>query len=209
MRSITHWKPNYVLARSREVVNQTLNPHHPWLTRQSVDLLDQLLRPSDVALEFGSGRSTRWFAKRVRAIKSVEHDAGWHQSGLDRLKQDGTTNVELLLRPLDVPEAEGAKAAYVRVLDTIADTSIDVCLVDGMYRGYCALGTIPKIRAGGLIVIDNAGWFFPSKSKTPGARVPGSGMYDEAWTAFAAQTASWRRIWTSSGVTDTVLMFKG
>ncbi len=35
------------------------------------------VRPEDVGLEWGSGRSTVWFAKRVAEITSVEHDPKW------------------------------------------------------------------------------------------------------------------------------------
>jgi hypothetical protein len=208
MKSIKHWTPHYAVSRSRVLLDQRLNPDHPWLTAQSVGLLDELLRPQDVALEFGSGRSTRWFARRVRHITSVESDAEWHKTGLERLKVEGLANVELLLRPMDVPDAEGSKSAYVRVLDGFGDSSLDFCLVDGMYRGACAVGVIPKLRTGGFLAIDNAGWFLPSTSRTPAARPLGAGGYDPDWDIFIAQTADWRRIWTTSGVTDTVLMFK-
>lgn len=208
MKSVTHWKPHYVASKMKLMLDHKRRPNDPWLTRQSVDLLAQLLKPTDIALEFGSGRSTRWFARHVARITSIEHDATWHKMGLERLAQEGLNNVDLLLHPLDVPEPEGANAAYVRVLDGIADDSIDVCLVDGMYRGYCALGAFPKIRAGGMLVVDNAGWFFPSTSKTPGARPMGSGGYDSAWDAFIEKTRDWRRVWTTDGVTDTVIFFK-
>lgn len=207
-KSRKHWTPHYVLSRARVLLDQKRNPDDPWLTREAIDLLAQLLRPCDVALEFGSGRSTRWIARRVAHVTSVEHDQIWYQAGVDRLKTEALTNVNLLLRPLDVAEAEAAKAAYVRVLDDIKDQSLDFCLVDGMYRGACALGTISKIRSGGIIAVDNAGWFLPSSSRTPGARAIGTGTYDEAWAEFAEQTQSWRRVWTTSGVTDTVILFK-
>ena len=141
-------------------------------------------------------------------LTSVEHDEGWHETGLERLRKDKIDNIDLILKPLDVPEADGGSAAYVRILDGIAEGGLDFCLVDGMYRGYCAAGVVPKIKSGGMIAIDNAGWFLPSQSRTPGARPPGSGTYDAAWDRFVASTDAWRRIWTTSGVTDTVIMFK-
>jgi predicted O-methyltransferase YrrM len=190
------------------LLDQRLHPDEPWLTRHSVKLLAQLLRSEDVALEFGSGRSTCWFARRISKVTSVEHHAVWHQIGLQRLRQEGMSNVDLLLRPLDVPESEGDRSAYVHVLDEVSDASIDICLVDGVYRGFCALGAISKIKSGGFIVVDNAGWFLPSNSRTPGARPLGTGCYDRAWADFAKQTSRWRWIWTTDGVNDTVFLFK-
>ena len=205
---IRHWTPRYVIARGRVIADQRLHPTHPWLTSQSVKLLSGLLQPDDTALEFGSGRSTRWFAKRVGKLTSVEHDKEWHRQGLERLKIEAISNVYLLLRPMDVPESDGSKSGYVQVAHDFADGSVDFCLVDGMYRGACALAVVPKLRQGGFMAIDNAGWFLPSTSRTPAARAVGTGGYDADWDRFIALTSSWRRIWTTSGVTDTVLMFK-
>jgi predicted O-methyltransferase YrrM len=190
------------------LLDQNFHPDAPWLTRHSVKLMAQLLRSEDVALEFGSGRSTRWFARRVSRITSVEHDAVWHRMGLQSLQRVGLSNIDLLLRPIDVPELEGDRSAYVQTLDDIPDTSIDMCLVDGVYRGFCALGAISKIKSGGFIVVDNAGWFLPSNSRTPRARPIEAGYSDRAWAEFAKQTSGWRRIWTTDGVIDTLLLFR-
>ncbi|MGO9544728.1 MAG: hypothetical protein ACLPPF_08030 [Rhodomicrobium sp.] len=208
MRSIKHWTPRYVCSRAREMMDHLVNPDHPWLTRQSIPLLSELIRPSDFVLEFGSGRSTRWFAKRACKVKSVEHDEGWYNKGLKLLEAEGIHNAELVLRPLDVPEDEGANAAYVRVLEQLDDGSVDICLVDGMYRGACALGAVPKLRSGGILILDNAGWYIPSKSRTPGALPLGGGARDAYCNKLIELSSTWRRIWTTSGVTDTLLMFK-
>jgi predicted O-methyltransferase YrrM len=208
MRALKHWKPHYVVSRAREMIDHHLNPDHPWLTREAVHLLAQLLRADDIVLEFGSGRSTLWFAHRVRQVTSVEHEASWHARGLETLARRGVKNVDLLLRPMDVSESDGANAAYVRVLHSFCDASLEVCIVDGIYRGQCALGAIARIKPGGLIVVDNAGWFLPSRSRTPGARRPADGPMDQAWSEFAELTRCWRQIWTTSGVTDTLLLFK-
>ena len=208
MRSFGHWTPRYLLARSRELIDHKLNPRNPWLTPQSVQLLNQLLRPSDVALEFGSGRSTLWIAERVKHLSSIEHDDEWHGRGFGVQTQKGITNLELIHIPMDVPDEAGASSAYVRVLDRFGVESLDFCLVDGMYRGFCASAVVPKLKSGGVMVIDNAGWFLPSKSRCPNARGPGSGPMDAIWQRFMDETANWRRIWTSSDVTDTLILFK-
>ena len=208
MRSIKHWTPRYVNARLREMLYHRVNPDDPWLTRDCVALLSELVCPSDVALEFGSGRSTRWFAARVKNITSVEHDENWYKEGLRRAQTSGFNNIELLFRPLDVPEAEGPASAYVRVIEKIDDNSVDLCLVDGMYRGTCALNVLPKLRNGALLIIDNVNWYIPSSSRSPSTLPLGGPYYDNYWESFAKLTAAWRRIWTTSGVTDTLLMFK-
>lgn len=66
MRSIEHWTPKYIVSRLREKIDHKLHPANPWLPRDAVRLLAQLLRPDDVAPEFGSGRSTFWITRRVK-----------------------------------------------------------------------------------------------------------------------------------------------
>lgn len=94
-----HWTPNYVRARIRQILYQKRNPHDPWLTPQAVSLLSQLLGKEDSVLEFGSGRSTTWFAQRCASVISVEHDEKYFKH--IRAKSAGYDNVNLLYKSLD------------------------------------------------------------------------------------------------------------
>jgi len=83
----------------------------PWFTQRANSLLPTLLKKPDVGLEFGSGRSTFWFARRVAALTSVEHNAFWHKKVSKTLKEQGLSNVQYLLIPtglmLTVPTENG------------------------------------------------------------------------------------------------------
>jgi predicted O-methyltransferase YrrM len=208
LRTFKHWTPRYVLARSREALDHKTRPADPWLTREAIGLLDRLLRPTDVAVEFGSGRSTAWFASRVAKLTSVEDNAEWFAIVAAKLRAAGQGNVDYLHRPRDVPDDDGANAAYVRVLDGIADESLDFVLVDGIYRNHCAVRAVAKVKRGGMIAIDNVNWFLPSGTRSPTSRGLNDPPVDAVWRTFADQTRDWRRIWTSSGVTDTLIVFK-
>ncbi len=207
-KSFRHWTPRYIVNRIAERIDHNLNPNNPWLTKQSVGLLDQLLRADDTAIEFGSGRSTLWIAKRVKRLYSVEENAEWLEIVRKKLEAAKVDNVEQLYCPREVSEEDGDKAAYVRSLDRIPDGSLGFCLVDGAYRGKCAVTAIPKMKSGGLLVVDNSNWFLPSHSLTPGARSMSAGTMNADWDRFVAETASWRRIWTDNGVSTTTLFFK-
>ena len=50
--------------------------------------LDILLCPSDCVLEFGSGGSTLFFARRCHEVYSYETDIDWHNSVRDILNRD-------------------------------------------------------------------------------------------------------------------------
>ncbi len=72
------WTRRYVSDRTRQIIEQRRHPTEPWLCRRAVLILDHWLRPGDEMAEFGSGRSTRWFAERVGHLTSVEDDPAWH-----------------------------------------------------------------------------------------------------------------------------------
>lgn len=208
MRSVRHWTPRYIFARCREIADHKLKPTDPWLAREAIGLIERLLLPTDVALEFGAGRSTRWIGRRVKTLTSVEHNAEWHRRVTEMLAAARIANVELVHREKDVPDAQGSQSAYVEVLDRFHDASVDFVLVDGMYRNYCARGAVAKIKPGGLLVVDNANWYLPSNTHSPTSRTLAEGPADEVWSEFWDSIQSWRRIWTSSGVTDTLILFK-
>jgi len=54
-------------------------------------------------LEIGSGRSTPWFAKRVKEIISFEHDLGWREFTLNELRKENLQNCNLIFDP-DYPQ---------------------------------------------------------------------------------------------------------
>lgn len=208
MRSFAHWTPRYALGRGGVALHQRLRPEDPWLTREAICLLERLLRPSDTALEFGAGRSTRWLAKRVAQLTSVEHDADWLGRVQDWLTADGLDNVQLLQRPVADQERDGGSASYVRLVDTVDDQSLDVVLVDGRYRNHCAVASVPKLKSGGLAVIDNVNLYLPSESRAPNSRKHADGPADAVWQEFVALSRNWRSVWTSNGVWDTLILVK-
>jgi predicted O-methyltransferase YrrM len=208
MRSVGHWTPRYVVDRLRELRYSRAHPEHPWLTPQANQILDSMLLPTDEALEYGSGRSTSWLAGHVRRLTSVEHDERWHATVSAQLKDRGLDNVDYLFAPRDVPAERGGESEYARVSSRFADGSLDIALVDGIYRDYCAQAVLPKLRPGGMLVIDNVNWFLPSQSRSPNSRAPGQGPDGPVWADVLDAMRDWRRIWTCSGVWDTALFFK-
>ena len=175
-------------------------------------MLERWLRPDHVGIEWGSGRSTLWFAGRVRHLLSVEHHAGWHESVSSELAEHGMTNVDCRLCPCEserdeTPEWIAAMFAsdYVRAVDTFEPRSLDFALVDGMYRSACALAAVPKLRSGGLLIVDNANWFLPSASRAPSSRGVADPPLSPTWERFAKAVSGWEMRWTENGVADTAI----
>jgi len=183
-------------------------PDRPWITPAAHDVLVSLLRKSDVGLEFGSGRSTIWFAKRVAQLTSVEDDPAWHQRVTSLLGAQQLSNVESYLFPRpDVP-GHGNESEYANIARKFAPNSLDFVLVDGAYRDSCALLSLDRIRPGGLLIIDNVNWFLPSTSRAPNSVRSESELCDDNWKTLHRTLASWRQIWTTDGVCDTAIFIK-
>lgn len=204
MRDTRHWNPRYARARLADMAYQRRLPDQPWLTPHANLALDSLLKPTDRGLEFGSGRSTAWFAARLEHITSVEHNEEWLETVKAQLRN--ISNVTYLHRPST--EDETRPDAYAAVADEFDDASLDFVLVDGMQRGLCTQGAVRVLRPGGLLAIDNVNWFLPSKSRTPNARSMADGPATDIWREVAASIEDWRVLWTTNNVSDTAIYFK-
>jgi predicted O-methyltransferase YrrM len=207
-RPLRHLTPRYVYNRTRQMLYERGHTDDPWLTPTAIALLDSLLRREDTGVEFGSGRSTIWFAARVSSLTSVEHDEQWYQAVAARLAERGVGNVDYILAPEDQPQERGADSRYARAALAFADGTLDFALVDGNYREHTAKLILPKVRPGGMLIVDNANLYLPCRSKSPNSRTAELGPKTQVWAAVWAELAGWRSIWTSSGVWDTAIFVK-
>ena len=208
MRSFSHWTPRYIGSRIAEKYYYAIHPDHPWLTQTANEMLVTYLKKSDVGLEFGSGRSTLWFAKRVGHLISVEHDEAWFQKVSQTLKDNNLNNVDYHLHPRNLTDEQGGETDYVKVVQGIKSDSIDFVLIDGVYRDFCALESIRVIRPGGVMIIDDVHRYLPSDSYSPNSRTLKDGPKGQTWAKVYEMISQWRKIWTTSGVSDAAFFFK-
>lgn len=167
--NLRHWirHPREAIIRLRYYAWEKLHPDCPWLCPGTVRFCAQHLNQSMTGLEFGSGRSTLWFARRMARLTSVENDVVWHAKVAKWLAAAHVTNVDYRLVPLDLSNNESDRGgdtstpAYVRVADDIPDRSLDLVIIDGYYRPECIRRTTPKLKPGGLFLVDDVN-FWPS-----------------------------------------------
>jgi len=148
MKNTSHKTPAYIIKRLKVKMDERANPKNPWLTKDAVDLLDDLLKPTDIGVEFGSGRSTKWFHARLKKLHSVEHDKSW----FEKVKADNEASIRDKSLTYNFMESVEANQAYIA---NFVDNTIDFALVDGAWRDVCALEIVPKLTRGGLLVVDN------------------------------------------------------
>jgi len=154
-------QPWRLIARVRYWVWEKRNPTLPWLCFGTIAYCEAHLSKTMTALEFGSGRSTLWFSRRVRHLTSIEFDRRWFEKIREQLAEAHVRNVEYLDIPLEHPRTEPERASYdplpryVSVLDRFADRSLDLVIVDGHYRSACIRAAAPKLAPGGYLLVDD------------------------------------------------------
>jgi hypothetical protein len=184
------------------------HPNDPWLAPAADDFLAGYLQKTDIGLEFGSGRSTIWFSKRVTHLTSAEHQEEWYRLVQKRLQEMQAENVAYGLYPKIAGDPTGKNSAYVKITDTIPKESLDFVLVDGAYRAQCTLHSIPLLKPRGILIIDNVNKYLPSSSAAPNSRSFSQGPIDDDWAQILSLIQPWRKFWTGNGVSDTSIYFK-
>jgi hypothetical protein len=74
--------------------------------RSAAKWLERHLLPSHVGIEWGSGRSTIWLARRVKFLWSIETNSDWHSRVSTQLRtHELATRVDYRL--IEIPYQEG------------------------------------------------------------------------------------------------------
>lgn len=200
-RSFRHWTPRYLKNRVIQLSYEKTHPNNPWLTRQSVNILSDLLQDTDRGIEFGSGRSTLWFSNRIEHLISIEHNLEWYNYIKRRI-------IDLdLEHKVDYRYCE-TMSDYVSQIDTVEDCSIDFCLIDGKERDTCAMKALAKLKPEGILIIDNVNLYLPNDSKSPNSIREFDSNNPSSWQLVLEQIDSWEKIWTTNGVSDTGVWIK-
>jgi hypothetical protein len=136
----------------------------PWWTKAAVDYLGRQVRPQMRVFEWGSGGSTAWLAGRGAQVTSVEHNPDWHAKvrarGMDAdLRHVPGSAMGSVCEPYHTRNViSGGRFFddYIAVIGEFPDESLDIVLVDGMCRAACFAAARPKVKRGGLLIIDDA-----------------------------------------------------
>ena len=115
---------------------------YPWLTGGAVKFLMKYLKQHMFVLEFGCGASTVWMSKKVGWITAVDDNKAWVKK-----TKIAEPSAVVILR----------KRPYNNVFGWSDDAlPIDFILVDGRDRVKCFRSVLPKLKPGGVIMLDNS-----------------------------------------------------
>jgi hypothetical protein len=143
----------------------------PWISLKAIRFLERFLTPEMTVLEYGSGGSTIFFARRCKHVISIEDDPVWLGAVRRRLDALRLTNAEVLLCETgslyNSASAEFRESSYLKASDGL---NPDIVLVDGAdeiraygrenyepRRSICFHHVEPMMVAhGGIIMVDDA-----------------------------------------------------
>lgn len=180
-------------------------PNRPWTTPASILFFDKVLTKNMIGLEYGSGRSTMYFAKKLKKLVSIEHYEGWYNKVKIQLADNHITNVDYhLILKEDTPDKTDDSDVqlnqlagleprmdyknYYAKVNMYEDGYFDFVLIDGRARTNCGLNSIPKLKSGGIFVLDN--------SERP------------RYNPLHAELNSWPKVETTTGLTNTTIWIK-
>jgi hypothetical protein len=141
------WQTYELFAAGILRLSQSLTdwPYLPWIPFAVIGALGQFLNAQSRVLEFGSGRSTIWYARRSASVVSVEDDLGWFKRVSELLERLHIANVDYRHR---------TDAAYAEV-NEFPDGNFDLIIVDGSNRARCIESAHSKLKSGGYLYLDN------------------------------------------------------
>lgn len=205
--NLATFRPPYFVRRLYDIYFQRKHPDCPWVSPAAILLMDSWLKNTDQAFEWGSGRSTRWLARRVSRLVSVEDNPEWHAKVRDSLTAEDLRNVDYRL--IDCGElneqSEPASHPYAAAIEEFPDGHFDFIFVDGNIRLPCMNAALGKLKAGGLLALDNANRYIPNHflGEFTTVHEPCAKPYSSGWAAWSEKVNTWRWINTTNGIWDT------
>lgn len=123
-----------------------VRPPVPWWPVSVIPIIEEFLKakPRDV-IEFGSGSSTVWLAKRARAVNSVEDSKKWAETTNRRLKESSLDNAA-------VRYSENSEYYDLNWISS----QFDLAIIDGSWRWRCVESVLPRMKPNSLIYLDNS-----------------------------------------------------
>jgi hypothetical protein len=155
-------RPIYSIGKLKDRWYECSHPEYPMLTPKANAFLAKHIAHDAIGLEWGSGGSTIWFARHCRKLLSIEHAPAWFEFVSTKLQERLLNHVDFRLVPLDHPASLPTVPAYEKLPRYVAEISgfpdgyFDFCLVDGHYRQACIRAALPKLRPGGLLIVDDS-----------------------------------------------------
>ena len=131
----------------------------PWWPYDAVTWMAGHLPAGARVFEYGGGGSTLWLEDHGASVTCAEHHEAWYQQ-LGLAVQPSTRLMYRASAPTGTIGSEvepGFLDSYVDAICDEPDASLDLVIVDGRARVECVRRAMPKIKPGGLLLLDDTG----------------------------------------------------
>jgi hypothetical protein len=131
----------------------------PWYPIPFIKFLDERLTANMNIFEFGSGSSSKWYAKRVKHVISIENNPVWYTKYLESLEENSECHlfeshpVDHYLNSVFSQEAS-EPTHYAQSIRELGAHS-DIIVVDGIDRNNCIFEAIQIAGPKTVIILDN------------------------------------------------------
>ncbi|MDQ1006961.1 hypothetical protein QFZ82_001446 [Streptomyces sp. V4I23] len=164
-RHILRWIPSMLPG-------YLLRKPSPWITFDAIEYLEKQQIQGRRIFEYGSGGSTFYWLSKGAECVSIEHDPHWH----GRLKTSLLKRADYRLVPPSPPMSSEISGqiddpgaylssdpsypgysfrSYVTQIDEFPAEGFDLVLIDGRSRPSCIRHAVPRIKRGGILIVDN------------------------------------------------------
>lgn len=121
----------------------------PWFVHCSIEFLEGRILPDWCCFEWGSGGSTIWLAELAGTVVSVEHNDEWYSRVDGWLREYGLSDQVTLNY---IPLTNG----YADAILKYPGNHFDLIEIDGRQRAFCIENALPRLKPGGILVVDNS-----------------------------------------------------
>jgi hypothetical protein len=131
----------------------------PWWPYDAITWMAGHLPPGARVFEYGGGGSTLWLEDHGASVTCVEHHDAWFEQ-LERASPPRTRIMHRATAATGriVSDVEpGFFDSYVDAIRDEPDASLDLVIVDGRARVECVRRAMPKVKPGGLLLLDDTG----------------------------------------------------
>ena len=117
----------------------------PWMNYPVIALLDERLNKKINIFEYGSGYSTKFYAKRVNTVTSLEYNHFWYK----KIKKTLPSNVNLIFQESDIDKQ------YCRAIHK-TQKKYELIIIDGDDRENCMRECITALSENGIVLLDDS-----------------------------------------------------
>lgn len=143
----SHRTGHFFSSLKEESISSNREPI-PWYTYPCIEFLQNKSFVNKSVLEFGSGQSTLYWAKRANNVIAFEANKEWY----DRIKNNMPSNVDLYKVTNETKEK-----CLNQITSKLENYDLfDAIVIDGLFRESLIPISINRLKTGGIIIFDNA-----------------------------------------------------